>query len=254
MKKDAGQIGSDGDNGGSGPQSSALPAKRKRGRKLLLLEPLVKQTILDSIRAGAFHWTAAVAAGVGVSTYFRWMKIGAKHDAEGRNSPYRELWEEVQRASGEARVRMEIRVAQASPSVWLRCGPGKSKPGREGWTEIIEVQTPEGGDFKIMHQMEEGQLGRVLDILQDAGAIPPPPGSSDDHHGAGECSACATPPDGAGEAAQASSFRPDHASPAPAPDPPDSPIEEPDDPPDRRLEERARRLREGSGASGYSPF
>lgn len=143
---------------------------------LLQLDPTIKDRIVRYIAAGAYEWVAALASGISERTFFRWMQMGEKDDLKGRNSPYRRFWQEIRVAYAEARVRNEIKISQADPAKWLTIGPGKSKPGRPGWTEIVEVQTPEGGEFKITHKMEDiDQLGRVLDILEDAGAIPPPP-------------------------------------------------------------------------------
>ena len=99
------------------------------------LSPEVHQQIVAFIRAGAYDWVAAEAAGIGTSTYYRWMERGEASAAE----PYRSFWSAVRQARAQARVAAEIEVRRDNPFNWLRYGPGRDRAGEPGWTERVEV-------------------------------------------------------------------------------------------------------------------
>ena len=46
-----------------------------------------------------------------------------------------ELWEGVREAGAQARSAAEVEVRKANPEFWVRCGPGKARPGEPCWTE-----------------------------------------------------------------------------------------------------------------------
>lgn len=115
--------------------ASNLPvAQTRRGRKLKLLSPAIRNTIISYIRAGAYAWVAAQAAGIHRATFWRWMQIGERHHERSKASVYRDFYYEVQQAQAEARAAAEIQVRRDRPETWLRYGPGRSRPGMPGWT------------------------------------------------------------------------------------------------------------------------
>lgn len=84
--------------------------------------------IVKSIEAGAFAHVAAQAAGIGRSTFYRWLD----EDAEFRDK--------VEAAAARARLKAEALVFRDKPMAWLRYGPGKTKVDAEGWTEPTKVE------------------------------------------------------------------------------------------------------------------
>jgi transposase len=68
------------------------------------LTPAVQQRIVTLIREGNYRETAVQAAGVGLTTFYRWMEIGETDAEDGRHSPYREFREAVQKALADAEV------------------------------------------------------------------------------------------------------------------------------------------------------
>ncbi|KAB2351617.1 hypothetical protein [Actinomadura rudentiformis] len=72
----------------------------------------VREQLLEAISHGATVESAAAAAGIGVSTYYRWMERG--HDAaetlqedgtvDSREEPFREFWEAATRAHARGEV------------------------------------------------------------------------------------------------------------------------------------------------------
>ncbi len=130
----------------SGTATKRAPAKRpakgkrvpkKAGRKTLLT-PELEATILGFIKAGAYDWVAAEAAGIGSTTFYRWL-----NEESSPEEPYRAFRENVSRARAEARVVAEAAVKREEPFRWLRFGPGRDRPGRPGWTDGHgEIQAP----------------------------------------------------------------------------------------------------------------
>ncbi len=110
-------------------------------RPLILRDKTVQDRIVTYIRAGAFDYVAAEACGVSQSAFYAWL---AKGEAPNAPKHYREFVEAVRGAQQEARVAAEVAVKAADPWKWLRYGPGKSKPGRDGWSDPERVAV--GGD------------------------------------------------------------------------------------------------------------
>ena len=109
------------------------------------LTPEVQETILAYIRAGAFEWVAAEAAGIGKSTYYRWMKLGEQQ----RSGVHHEFWRAVRQARAQVRVAVEAAVRTDQPFAWLRYGPGRERPGEPGWTDSRAITGADGGPMQV---------------------------------------------------------------------------------------------------------
>ena len=102
--------------------------------------PGVLQRYYDAIRGCVAPRRAATLLGVTNSTWYRWIARG-RDDADG---PYREFWDETQRAREEALLRLEIelrRHAQTDPQSarWMlsRLDPERwGTPGRRIGPEV----------------------------------------------------------------------------------------------------------------------
>lgn len=88
-------------------------AKSKGGRPSKLT-PRVQEKIITAIRAGNYAQVAAVYAGIGESTFYRWMDQGERAKA-GR---YRRFWQAVKEAEGEAEVRAVAIIQRKMPEDW----------------------------------------------------------------------------------------------------------------------------------------
>lgn len=127
----------------------------KTGRKTLLT-PECEAQIVASIRAGAFDWVAARAAGVSQTTFYRWM--------EGKTKRHREFRDAVLTARAQARLSAEISVRKDKPEVWLMKGPGREKPGEPGWGEKVEVL----GEIKHDLESVRESIARKLAALDES--------------------------------------------------------------------------------------
>jgi hypothetical protein len=94
------------------------------------LTPAIEQQITHFIRAGAYDWVAAEAAGIPRTTFRQWMEQGAAHARQ----PYRRFQEQVQQAKAQARIKAEVEVFRKVPALWLRHGPGRETLEALGWS------------------------------------------------------------------------------------------------------------------------
>ena len=122
------------------------------------LTPEVHRTIVEYMRAGAYDYIAAQAAGIDVSTFRRWLERGT----EGRE-PYKSFAADVAQARAQARVAAEIEVRRDHPRAWLRYGPGRERPDAPGWTQSVrhEHSGPHGGAIPVE------MLTRLIDAIPE---------------------------------------------------------------------------------------
>jgi hypothetical protein len=73
---------------------------------------------------------AAQACGIASSTFYLWLQQGDAGDPQ-----FVEFSEDVRRARAESRLAAEVEIRRDDPQFWLRCGPGKERPGEPGWTD-----------------------------------------------------------------------------------------------------------------------
>lgn len=78
------------------------------------LTPALQKKIIAMIRDGVTPEIAAVAAGVGRTTYYRWTARG-REETEG---PYRDFWDAIEKAIAECEARAVHVVAKAFGTSW----------------------------------------------------------------------------------------------------------------------------------------
>jgi len=111
------------------PSLPAVVEPSPRGRKTKLT-PELQRTIVSYIRAGAFDWVAAQAAGIHQDTFYHWLNLGT----QGR-APFSEFSDAIAQARAESRLAAEVEVRRDEPLAWLMKGPGRDRPGEPGWTD-----------------------------------------------------------------------------------------------------------------------
>lgn len=126
-----------------------------RGANRTRLNPEVTAIICSLIRQGAFMHVAAMAAGIPPSVFYQWMRRTEPH--------YREFQAAVNQARGEARAGAEISVAKTKPEVWLTRGPGRDKPGDEGWSSGSESTVNVKGRIEHAHTVKRYDLRKLTD-------------------------------------------------------------------------------------------
>jgi transposase len=132
------------------------------------LTPEVQRKIVEYVSAGAYDWVAAQAVGIRPATFYNWMKWGRRKPTPRKPNPYFDFFEEVSQARADARLKAEIKVRIDEPKFWLRCGPGKERPGEPGWTETRQISGPEGGPIPLdvdLKLLSDDDLAKLEEIL-----------------------------------------------------------------------------------------
>jgi len=94
----------------------------------------IEATILNYIRAGAFAYVAAEAAGISERTFHDWIARGEGRPPTRAPTPrLRAVAQAVCKAQAEARLAAEARVYRDQPGYWLS-RVARTRPDREGWT------------------------------------------------------------------------------------------------------------------------
>ena len=111
-----------------------MVAKSKGGRPSKLT-PEVQEKIITAIRAGNYAQVAAVYAGIGESTFYRWMAQGERAKA-GR---YRRFWQAVKEAEGEAEVRAVAIIQKKMPEDWRAAMTYLERKHPKRWGRRMDV-------------------------------------------------------------------------------------------------------------------
>jgi hypothetical protein len=105
--------------------------------------------IVDAITKGAYQDVAARSAGVGPTTFYRWMNKGAEDDAP---ADYKEFHEAVEKAKANAEVDAVMIINQAAidgswqaAAWWLE----RTRPKKFGRFDRNEVSGTDGGPLRI---------------------------------------------------------------------------------------------------------
>src|SRR5262249_7464571 len=121
------------------------------GRPSALTHEVAKR-ICDAIAAGNYYKAACTYAGIGYSTFLKWMKWGNK----GRRGKFREFRRAVEKAKAECEVAI---VAQ-----WRAQTPDNWQAGRD----FLARRYPERWGPKDRHEVVGGRGGPVrLQIVEE---------------------------------------------------------------------------------------
>lgn len=106
------------------------------------LTPERLKRIVDAIRAGNYVETAAEYAGIGKTTFYRWMEQGEK----ASRGIYRDFRDAVMRARAEAEARNIALIQKAAPDDWRAAAwwLERAFPDRWGSRQKLEHSGPDG--------------------------------------------------------------------------------------------------------------
>ncbi len=114
------------------------------------LTPEVQKRLTEAIKAGNYYEAACGFAGIGYSTFRRWMLRGEK----AKSGKYRQFWEAVTRAELEAEVRM---VAQ-----WQKHMPEDYRAIRD----FLERRYPDRWGRRNLNIEHSGDVGiKIIDDI-----------------------------------------------------------------------------------------
>ena len=153
------------------PAASRKPAKKQAARPAKKigqpskLTPEVQDKIVQAILAGNYQETAASYAGIGRTTFFRWMEQGADPDAP---QMYRDFRDAVESARAQAEVRHVALITQAAQggtwqaSAWYL---ERSYPQRWGRLQRTEITGRDGGPIEVDATVIERRIAEALGEL-----------------------------------------------------------------------------------------
>ena len=131
----------------------------------------VQERVVQAMRAGNYAEAACRAAGIGESTFYRWMRRGER-EAEG---PYRDFYDAVRRAEAEAEVHAVATVRKAMTESWQAAIAYLERRHPERWRrqQRTELTGRNGGPLRAKHalnlqKLSDEELARLEEILSHA--------------------------------------------------------------------------------------
>lgn len=125
----------------TGKRITLDPNKQQTGRESKLIDPKMRQRLMDALVAGNTIRNACTMAGIGETTYYRWLEE-ADHAPEGHE--LREFREEVKRAHAEAIHRNLMIIQKAAAHHWQAAAWFLERRAPEDWGRRDRVEM--GGD------------------------------------------------------------------------------------------------------------
>lgn len=117
------------------------PAKKKTGRPSKL-DPAIQDSLTKLIARGHYATTACALAGLGESTYFKWMELGEDHlEVRGgrrvlvrARAPFKEFREAIEKAKAQAQMLHMEAIRDAAFEVIPGATPESQKVRSKNWT------------------------------------------------------------------------------------------------------------------------
>ena len=127
------------------------------------LTPELERQIFAAIRAGGFPRIAAMAFGVPVDFFEKWIAWGTNGKYR---QPYTRFARGVKQAQAQARLKAEMATMEKDPRTWLKHGPGKEIPDPTGWSAMVRPE-PGKADATVLEKLPEfiSFLMRLRDVL-----------------------------------------------------------------------------------------
>lgn len=142
--------------------------RRRRIGRPPLLTPALHKKIVALVRKGPYAWVAAQACGVPPATFKEWMARGEERDPDRPSTPaYAAFAADVRKAEAQRRMGAEMRVYQADPKFYLRCGPGRERHEQPGWTDSVQTTGPDGGPVQASLTLTKEEARSALEMLRD---------------------------------------------------------------------------------------
>jgi hypothetical protein len=151
------------------------PKRRGRPPGSVSLTADIQAAIVSAILAGCFDHVAAQNAGIDSRTFRDWMSRGeGRHPTKSCTPKLKAFAKAVRIAQSQARAAKEIDIAKRDPKWWL-AHVGRSRPGREGWTEPLY---PDGSEppepVPIDRTFTDEDVVEIANILAEAGVFAAP--------------------------------------------------------------------------------
>lgn len=115
------------------------------------LTPQTAAIIVRALQSGCYRETAAQHAGIGISTFYRWLEVGEADYEANIDSPHRELWDAIKKAEADAEVAAVALIRRAAGETWQAAAwlLERKNPGRWGRRERHEHTGANGGPITV---------------------------------------------------------------------------------------------------------
>lgn len=128
------------------------------------LTPEVRDKIVKAISAGAYATVAAKAAGIGESTYFRWLEEATKENAKPELVEFRESVKEAEAQAEIANIALIRTAAQAG--TWQAAAWYLERKHAERWGRTTKLQAELSGPNGNPIQIEDAKAA-VMALLDE---------------------------------------------------------------------------------------
>lgn len=122
------------------------------------LTPIVTANLCKYIAAGNYIETACKMARISKPTYYVWRK-----KAEEGKSPYKQLFEEIERATAEAEARNVVKIQQAANDNWQAAAWYLERKHAERWGRKDQL-------LMKMLKMSDEEIDAILSGSKDSEA------------------------------------------------------------------------------------
>ena len=146
----------------------------------------IEARIVTLIRNGNYRTTACQAAGIGTSTFYRWMEQGEADDQEDLDTPLRAFYLAVRRAEAESEATdIAIIETAARQGDWKAAAWRVERKVPQHWNlkQVMEVEHS-GGIRREPIEMptDDDTLRQLAEIAKSVGLIGDDDPHGDDHH------------------------------------------------------------------------
>lgn len=171
------------------PTKAGTPCTRKAARgestcaqhrpspsvPVLKLTPEAHKTICQALASGVYRKDAAQYAGIGVSTFYRWMETGEADTEAGVESPQATLWKGVIEAEAKAKTRLSALIVKAAVEDWRAAAwiLERKHPDEYGRRDRVEITNPPPPTMD-MTVLDDDDLDELERLANKAG-----PGAAD---------------------------------------------------------------------------
>jgi hypothetical protein len=119
------------------------------------LTPEVQEKITRAIRAGNYANVAAEYAGIGTTTFYRWLELGEKEE----DGPYRAFRDAVKSAESEAEVRAVAIIQRHMEKNWQAAMTYLERKHPQRWGRRLDVTTAGRPVTKVQMVMLDPETG-----------------------------------------------------------------------------------------------
>ncbi len=124
------------------------------------LTPELQEKICRVIKLGNYASVAAEYAGIGTTTFYRWLQVGEKEEA----GPYRDFRDAIKAAESEAEIRAVATIQQHMGRSWQAAMTFLERKFPHRWGRRLDVTTAGRPVTKVQLVVRDPQTGEEVDL------------------------------------------------------------------------------------------